>query len=395
MVLAVFSATAARAEDPPPLFPDLGLPRAEHFAAACVGNGAAPHAGAWCATVGLLEGAHPRVQRWDFFGPLSIRAGRTQVGAATLFLSGFTPAHGLTRGIGEVSLLHAGNSKEDLVENCWTLIDTEICRPVPDLLKEVAEDGKPMFNGTLETEVFIDTLVQAYYTSTGAFGRAARRDLTFAQIFEEPRKFRGVVIHIKGELGRLARHDPPPEAVARGVTDLYQADIFYDAQGLNPFVALFTDLPPRLRPYLGEKRLGEKKIEVSFDGYFFKKFRAKAGDSKANTARDYPVFIGKSLVIATLPPQTAEDNWSSHLMVAFVGFVLFVVVGIILLTWWFRRSDDRARRRLAALREANLVLPTPEIPAEPALQSGTPPENGTSGEGRFGGRLGEFSGPAE
>jgi hypothetical protein len=387
-LLAILWPAATHAEEPP-LFPNLGLPVAEHLAAGCIGAGAAPQAGPWCATIALLEGAHPRVQRWDFFGPLSIRSGRAQVGAAALFLHGFAPAPGLPLGLGQAALLQVGHS-EDEVDRCWTLIDTDVCRPLPKWLLERIEDGKPIFSGTLETEAFNEVLIQAHYTSAKAFTEAARRQLTFAQIFAEPKKFRGIPIHIKGDLGRLARHDPPPEAVARGVTDLYEAEIFYDAQGLNPFVALFTELPPRLRPFLGEKRLGEKKIEVSFDGYFFKKFREKAGDSKANTARDYPVFIGHSLVIATLPPPAVNDEWSSHLMVAFVGFVLFVVVGIILLTWWFRRSDERARRRLAAVREAGLVLPGVE-----PLQPAPTPETGNPAEGRFGGRLGEFSGPAE
>jgi hypothetical protein len=394
---ALLSPTTASAQDRP-LFPDLGLVQREHLAGACVMAGASPQAGPWCLTTALLEGAHPQVQKWDFFGPLSIRAGRSQIGAATLFLHGFTPAHNLPAGIGQVSLLHAGHS-EDEIDNCWTLIDTDVFRPLPKMfpggeLNDIVNDGTPISVGLPETEVYSLILAQAHYTSAKAFAGAARRDLTFAQIFAEPKKYRGLPIHIKGELGRLARHDPPQEALAQGVTDLYEAEIFYDAQGLNPFVVLFTDLPPQLRRFLGEKRLAEEHIQASFDGYFFKKFRAKSGDSKANTARDYPVFIGHSLVVASLPPAPVHDDWSTSLMVAFVGFVLFVVVGIIGLTWWFRRADDRARRRLAAIRDTGLVLPPPEADPEAAIQT-APAEPANPPAGRFGGRLSEFSGPTE
>src|SRR5262249_37147395 len=128
-----------------------------------------------------------------------------------------------------------------------------------------------------------------------------------------------------------------------------------------------------LRPYVGEQRLADKNIEVAFDGYFFKKFRYKAGDSKANTARDAPVFVGRALRLVRpafeAPP---GDDWDSHLMVAFIGLVAFVVVAAVGLTWYFRGSDERVRERLLAARETGLMLPRPQPPG--LLSTEGPPD---------------------
>jgi hypothetical protein len=394
-LLLVLLPGVPRADNPPLFGPNIVPPQAEHVAAGCIASGAAVEARGWCIVAGILEGTHPNLKFWEIYGPLSTRPGRMRIGAATLFLSGLAPQHGLPTGLGEIGLLEVGHSDDEL-DNCWTLIDTDKWRPLPKMfaggeMNDVIQDERGIFEGTLESEAYTEILIQAHYTSSKAFARQAKRDLTYAQIFAEPKKYRGEVIHIQGKLGRLARLDPPGPAVARGVTDLFEAWIFYDAQHINPFCALFTELPPQLRPFLGEKHLSEKKIDVSFDGYFYKRFRYIAGDSKPGSARDAPVFIGRALVVRTVPEAVPEDPWGYKLMVALVGFVGFCVILIILLTWWFRRHDEKARRRLSAVRDASLILPTPDTPPEGAFSPAAPvpgppgvPENGTHDRPRWG-----------
>ncbi len=333
-----------------------------------------PDAGPWCAVTAVLAGSHPQMGVWDFNGPLTTRPGRILLGAQTLFLGSFSPAASLPAGLRPLGILQAG---EDV--GCWALIDTDLFRPLPAPLQEFIRDGTAIATGTLEAVAYPKVLTQAHYTSQRAFQKAARRDLTYAQIFAQPATYRFQPVHIEGRLRMLSRLDPPLESQADGVSDLYEAWVLNeDANEL--FCFLFTELPPSLRPFLGEK--GKKKIKedrlalaVSGDGYFYKKFRYKALDSKANTARDAPVFVGHTIVVHSPPGGTAEetDEWGNHIMAVFLGIVGLAVVVVVGMTWWFRRSDRQIRGRVLAARHTGFVPPTEE---------------------ESGDRPGDFSGPA-
>jgi hypothetical protein len=338
-----------------------------------LGSGAAPSVGAWSALAGTLSGALPEVAAWELRGPLSSRYGRQSLGAQTLFLTGFTPVRDLPSALAELAILQVGDDGRPDGLRCWSLLDTDRVRPFPAVYKEpgVIRDGHDISIGLPETVAYSNIVAMAYYTSPAAFRQAARRDLTYAQVFAEPHLYRGEVIHIEGRLKRLSRLEPPIEAKAQGVTDLYEAWIFNDVYGMNPFCALFTQLPMGLSDLVGEKKI-QGFVEVAFDGYFYKKFRYKAADSREHTARDAPVFIGRTLTVRSLPEPTpaAPDEMSSQVLTLFLGIVAFTVVVVAALTWWFRRSDERVRRRLQAGRYREFVPP--------------PPEDG----------VGDFSGPA-
>ncbi len=379
-VFAVLVAWLAAPEPAAPLFPPLGV-HAENVSVLMTGAALAPQTGPLGTAATLLAGTEPQFRVWDLWGPLSSRPGRIQLGAATLTLDGFASTASLPQGLLQVAILQAGNDRAE-GDGCWTLIDTDTVRPFPRAFRDGRiEDGKGLSIGTLETEAFAEMLVQSHYTSARAFAAAARRDLTYAQVFAEPATYRGQVMHIQGRLGRLSRLDPPPLAQAQGVSDLYEAWIFHDAYGLNPFCALFTELPPALRDCLGEKQLPQRDIEVAFDGYFYKKFRYKAADSKANTARDAPVFMGRTLQVLRLPAAAPEpDEWGNHVIGVFVGAVAVVIVAGITLTWWFRHSDSRVHRRLRAARETSVVLPDPLPPDSTAIAGDERHRNGRSEE---------------
>ena len=181
-----------------------------------------------------------------------------------------------------------------------------------------------------------------------------RRDLTFAHLFEEPNKYRGQVVHIEGRLKRLRRFDAPRMAVKQGVPVIYEGWIFGDAYGSNPYCVIATAVPDSIP-------LGETVEQlVSFDGYFFKRYRYKAGDGWRNA----PLLIGHSL------RKRESSNASSESDGAFAGLLLpglIAVVGgtvvlVIGLTWWFRRSDRRVRTYLDMTRNGNFVEPKPDSP---------------------------------
>ncbi len=361
---------AQPADTPRPLFNPLGLAEPAPLAALGVGASAAPQSGPWGVLSTVYAGAGPEARAWALEGVLSTRAGREQVGAATLFLTGFG---GRAAPPAELALLQAGDGL-----GCWELLDTDRLRPFPAAFKDGRiQDGKDIGVGTPETAAYAEVLALANYTSDRAFRRAAARDVTYYNLFTDPATYRGDVVRIDGRLRRLLRWKPPPEAAARGVNDLYEAWLFNDDAGYgNPFCAVFTELPPGLAP----RDKFEPPVPVSFAGYFFKKFRYRAPDKKW---RDAPLLIGHTLVLGAGGPAAAGgngtaaagDNWSEHLGLLFLGVVAATVCVVVALTWWFRRADVRVHRRLLAARGAHEFVPPPADvplarPVEPGADGG-------------------------
>jgi hypothetical protein len=226
----------------------------------------------------------------------------------------------------------------------------------PDLLAGV-EDKTPVHNASEnynEAQAYNYLLVQANATSVAAFAKSARRDLTFAHLFEEPSKYRGQVVHIEGRLGRLRRFDAPRLAIKQGIPVLYEGWIFGDAYFSNPYCIIATFVPESIP--LGETL----NHRVAFDGYFFKRYRYRAGDGW----RDAPLLIGHALVDrqATSTSTDADGSFTSLLLPALVTILGATVMLVVGLNWWFRRGDRRLRTHLDMNRNANFVEPGPDSP---------------------------------
>ena len=91
-----------------------------------------------------------------------------------------------------------------------------------DLLNEV-EDNAPVRNADenfAETRAYDYLLIHAREFKAAELRTQARSDLTFVHLFEEPAKYRGQLVTLKGRLRRLLRFDPPPLAVKEGVKNL-------------------------------------------------------------------------------------------------------------------------------------------------------------------------------
>ncbi len=301
----------------------------------------------------LVAGAHPDIQVWNLRGPLSTKSGRIQIGAASLFLAGFGPPAGTP--LVELATLQAGDDR-----SCWDLLDTDHLRPFPPALLEAGliRDRKGIYNGDPEIEAYNQILILAHYTSAKAFAGGARRDLKYVNLFNEPERLRGQVVHVQGRLVKLLRFDPPDEARGAGVSDLFESWIMTDDYGENPVCAVFTDLPAGLT--VGNRRLN---VPVGFDGYYFKRYRYKSPDTKkANAFRDAPLIIGHTLTGQFGPSAAAEggvsDDWGQNLIWIFLGVVGGSVLVVVVLTAWFRYNDSRVRRRISATRNAGFVPPS-------------------------------------
>jgi len=189
-------------------------------------------------------------------------------------------------------------------------------------------------------------LVLAHKTPEKALARGARRDLTFAHLFEEPKKYRGQIVHLEGRLKRLRKFDAEPIAAKEGVPVLYEGWIFDESLYYNPFCVIVSEVPESVQ-------VGEKiDYEVAFDGYFFKRYRYPAGDG----VRDAPLLIGRTFSRQT-EPRPALESPGPLLLYAFLA-VLGVTAALgILLGLWFRRGDKRVQAHLDAARNAGFADP--------------------------------------
>lgn len=355
---------APKPAPPPPLFNPL-VPQPQSLAALAVGGAAGT--GPLVPLSTLYAGEHPDLNVWSLQGVMSTRNGRTLVGAATLLLTGSsnTPAGLFAPALG---LLRAGE-----VQRCWTLIDTSVARRIPKRLLSWIEDNKAIAVGAWEAVAYSRILSMAHYTEDRAFIRAARDDLTLGHLMNEPAKYRGQVVPFEGRVRRLRRYDPPPEAAAEGVNDLYEAWIFSELYGPRPFCVVFTNKPAGLK--LGEKT--DQRVKGA--GYFYKRYRYTAGVDGQGQTREAPLLIAHTVTL--LPggePPPSTTDWVRDLLPVFLGLVAATVGVVFALAWWFRRSDRRIRQRLLTARGESFVDPSANGQAGPP--SGVPERPAATGE---------------
>lgn len=284
----------------------------------------------------------------------------------------------------------SGGIKVGDAQRLWHLLETEMALPLrPGPLKGVV-DGQPLamlpnfrarggegqtpdlahFND-VEAEAFAEALLKANLTSAGAFANSARRDLTFADLYNEPAQHRGEVVHFEGALRRVRKSDPP--GMAKGVRAMYEGWVFDTRYGPNPVCLVFTDLPP------GVPVAERMNVPVTFDAYFFKKYRYQAADTKPGFAREAPLFIGRAPVVQG-PEETADGpppGFSPAMLTGFLVLLLATAVLAFLLHLWFRRNDRHVRRRLEAVRPREFVDPSEPPPGPwppgPASRADIPP----------------------
>jgi hypothetical protein len=206
-----------------------------------------------------------------------------------------------------------------------------------------------------EDMVFWQAVAYSAKVPRDIFATAARANskLTFGHLYHEPGKYRGKVVHIEGRLKQLKRLDPPWHAQRKGIGVLYEGWIYLDQPGTHPVCVLFPIKPDSLA--IGDK-LNER---VSFDGYFFKRYRYISGrldEDKNNVALNTLALIGPTV---TPVGHTSTAGWSmygsSTILTWILGFVGGVVLLIMSMTWWFKRNDRLVRARLEAVQAGRLT----------------------------------------
>src|SRR5207253_6925162 len=102
----------------------------------------------------------------------------------------------------------------------------------------------------------------------------SKKDVLYTHMIYHPRKYRGQVIHIDGELRRLRRLDAPALITKEGLEDIYEAWVYPLGNRFNPLCIVITDLPAGL----AASENYSPPLRVSFDGYFFKLYRYPTGE---------------------------------------------------------------------------------------------------------------------
>lgn len=204
----------------------------------------------------------------------------------------------------------------------------------------------------MEFLAYYDALLTAHGASNAGFARGARHDIPFVSLWEDPSKYRGDIIHIEGRLYRVRKLDAAFFVHDMGVRQLYEGWVYTDNEGTQfPWCIVFTDPSPGITT--GERM----DVPVSFDGFFFKRYRYLA---KSGKVRECLLLIGHSPV----PDRAAaaDARWPTLLIVGLASLVGTTITLVVLLTWWYKRTDRRVRDRLAYV-----TGPTFEEPASREL----------------------------
>jgi hypothetical protein len=223
--------------------------------------------------------------------------------------------------------------------------------PFADLRPKNPEDVGKMHKkpGFAEYMAYSQALIFAKRTPAETFARAAADNahIKFDTIYNNAAIHRGKVIHMEGMLRRLDRRDSPLPALVQGVPHFYEGWITLDRRGLPPVCVVFPDLPEGLE--IGE----DLNRRVSFNGYFFKKYRYRAQDDKDRTTL---LFVAPTLKLLPSAARRADDDSriSHTLLMGIIGCAVLTIGLIVALNLWYRQSDRHVRARLTELQSSRV-----------------------------------------
>jgi hypothetical protein len=158
------------------------------------------------------------------------------------------------------------------------------------------------------------------------------KEVTFAQLFSQPKSFRGRLVRVAGTIRRLQEVPAPSNAL--GIKTYWQAWLEPAGGPASPIVVYFLSVPPKTPSGM------RVDIPAVVDGVFFKRWAYQASDA----IRLAPLLMATE---PRFPPRITGGRGTSQL----VGWALFSIAGLIGVTM--------LALRLAA-REPHLRPPMPE-----------------------------------
>ncbi|MBI1322283.1 hypothetical protein GC170_03720 [bacterium] len=165
----------------------------------------------------------------------------------------------------------------------------------------------------------------------------ARRDVTFAHLYKDPRndppKYRGQLIGLRGTVRRAVAYDVDPNAY--GLKKRYELWIFTEDSGKFPWVVELTNLPEGFP--LGTDL--QERVETA--GYFLKLWAYRAQDG----FRSAPVLLGHGLVWQR--NDLIRERFDRGFALVAFGFLGLFAILIGSSVWRWNR-EDRLRKEARA-----------------------------------------------
>jgi hypothetical protein len=189
-----------------------------------------------------------------------------------------------------------------------------------------------------------------------AMMKAVKPEITFTHLIEDPSRYRGSVVGIKGKLKQIKMWAPPASLRNDGIKNFYEGVIVADNGGW--YWVGFTELPSSMKVGDG------LDYPVDCYGYFFKRTyleNTKGGRIKA------PLVVARTVLLQEPPGVESLQGGAGVLAGTPIGVVLtaLVVVGglITVLVLVMRRGDFAVRCRLKEARAPQWVDPGQGPPA--------------------------------
>jgi len=148
------------------------------------------------------------------------------------------------------------------------LIDPAGLSAPPAALAQVKDDT---FFREADMDAWLQTWLTLRETGTAGLARAAAPQVSFAELFGQPRSYRGRLIRFKGTLHRIEELRAPENNY--GIDTYWQAWLEHARGPAAPIVLQFLELPAGMP-------VGMKVHEaVDVTGYFFKRYAYNAADT--------------------------------------------------------------------------------------------------------------------
>lgn len=220
---------------------------------------------------------------------------------------------------------------------------------------------QPFSKNRWEAAAYCYLVLHARDVSNADLAKAARTDIPYGSLWNDPVRYQGEPIRITGRLGRLVKMDAPSNLWNDGVKTLYEGWVFPDEKdGDNPYCVVFTELPKGIE-------LGERiNYPITCDAFFFKLYRYETKERKDNNRRirrDAPMFIARTFAVSTGARKASDEEDSPFTGTLIPGVLIFVgglITLFLVLSWFFRRGDRKVQSRIRDARTSDFVPPPPD-----------------------------------
>ncbi len=196
----------------------------------------------------------------------------------------------------------------------------------------------------------------------------AKTDFVYAQMCQNPDRYRGQLVRLRLHVGKILRHDDIPENSSRA-TQLFELWGRTDESKSHPYCVIAPEVPNWFQ--IGGDNARE---ECVFVGYFIKLL---AYDISGNKRRIAPMLVGRIRPLSVPLANDRANDWSAvewgigALVIGLVGFGAWRAMSLSRQTRSLRTStassaDDVESWLVApAVEEAAVADPSPHVPDKP------------------------------